>query len=64
MLLPLLLGAGVLLLVATSGKELSPLEKLQAMKESPAYKVGYKDGDNEVAQVVDSIARLHQQNGN
>ena len=44
MLLPLLLGAGVLLLVATSGKELSPLEKLQAMKESPAYKVGYKDG--------------------
>ncbi len=44
MLLPLLLGAGVLLLVASGGKEPSPLEKLRAMKESPAYKVGYKDG--------------------
>lgn len=43
MLLPLLLGAGAILLLM-SKSEPSPLDKLRAMKESPAYKTGYKDG--------------------
>lgn len=43
MLLPLLLGAGAILLLM-SKSEPSPLDKLRAMRESPAYKTGYKDG--------------------